>query len=348
MLSRGIDGVRVPGRPKFFFGRRAELSKLVDMALDPTGGNARIIIKGPPGIGKTTLATAILTDHHVKSAFGPSRFFIRCSELKGEDRSVDGLLRNLALKLRLPADGDVYDKVESKLGEFQRSIVVLDGLEAIWNSENSSAEIETERLLDLLSDIDEVVLIATVRGKAVPQNIPWTNRLDDPLTPLSPTDARTTFLARTDCKRAHDAAEKISLEALVNEVDHHPQAVVLLARLGDPPSKLLREWKAYDKRRTEMIEADDHDGTEPELSMCVSIMLSIQLLERNIWRPLDLLRTCQESQDGLTEEHQEELRSIIPRFDRQRRLLERPGLVQADDTGKLTVLSPIRYYHPPQ
>jgi len=318
------------------------------MVLDRTKSKARLIIKGPPGIGKTALAITVLTDKRIKSAFGTSRIFIRCAELKEADRSVHGLLRNLALKLGLTDDGDLYNKVETLLGSFQRVVVVLDGLEAIWNSEDSNAEVEAERLLDLLSDIEQVVLIATVRGKAIPQNVRWTNRLDDPLDALSSEDACTTFLERTDCKLAHEDNERPHLKTLIEQVDGHPQAVVLLARLGDEPSKLLREWTEYDQWRTDILEADDHNGKEPELSMCVSIMLSIRLLPKNNPRPLELLERCQASPDGLTEEDQEELRRTLPRFDRQRRLLERPGLVQAADTGKLTTLAPVRYFKLPE
>jgi len=135
MPYSGIAGVRVPGRPKFFFGRETAATRLVDMALDQSDGNARIVIKGPPGIGKTTLAIAVLTDNRVKNAFGSSRIFIRCAELQEEDRSVHGLLRNLALKLRLTDGGDLFEKVDSLLKALRRSIVVLDGLEAIWARE---------------------------------------------------------------------------------------------------------------------------------------------------------------------------------------------------------------------
>jgi len=317
------------------------------MTLDQTGGNARIIIKGLPGIGKTTLATIVITDRRVKTVFGASRIFIRCGDLKGADCCVHGLLCYFALKLGLTDEGDVYHKVVSLLMSFKRFMIVLDGLELIWNSDDSKEVIELERLLDLLSDIEQVVLIATVRGRAIPQNVRWKNRLDDPLNPLSSADACSTFLEQAELKKATEIDEILHLEKLVEQIDGHPQAVMLLARLRDLPSRLLREWTEYDQWRTDIIEADQHDGTAPELSMSVSIMLSIKRLPKNDWRPLELLRRCQESSDGLTEIQQEELRASIPRFDRQRRLLGRGGLVQQGDAGELTLLSPIRHFKLP-
>ena len=342
-LSGAGRSLLPPPKPQVFYGRDAEITHLVDLALKPSPkGNARLGIKGTAGIGKTDLALAILNDKRVKSAFGSSRVFIRCRDLTPEQQTADGLLCELALKLGLTLGGDILSDVTTQLEELDRVIIVLDALEAIWSPINSTVEIEAERFMDALSSIDTVVLMVTVRGTALPQNVRWTNRFDKPLGTLPLDAAREAFLDLTECEAAQTPAERASLDELLNAVDRHPQSVQLLARLNDPPSSLVKEWKA---ERTELLQSDYHDGSRPELSVVVSIMLSIKMLPppEHDAQPLELLNAVRTYADGLPQDMQHDLRYQYKRFDRARRQLERHGLVQAGSNGSLRALAPLQH-----
>ena len=86
-----------------------------------------------------------------------------------------------------------------------------------------------------------------------------------------------------------------------------PLAITLLARLDDLPSRLLRECSEH---YTEVLEADRHDGTRRELSVEVSIKISLARLppETVHVRPRQLLSVCGQLPAGLSPAFSDRLR----------------------------------------
>ena len=60
-----------------FFGREQVVDQLVDV-ITSTSSAARIAVLGGPGIGKTSVALAVLHSSVVVASFGSRRFFIAC------------------------------------------------------------------------------------------------------------------------------------------------------------------------------------------------------------------------------------------------------------------------------
>jgi len=324
-----------------FYGRDAEVSRLVELVVGQSSkGNARLTIRGTAGIGKTDLALTVLNDKRVKQKFGSWRVFIYCRDLMPEQLTADGLLCELALKLGLTLSGDIFSDLTSQLEELDRVIIVLDAFEEIWTPGNSPVEVEVERFLDLISAIESVVLMVTVRGNALPQNVRWTNRFDKPLDTLPADAALEAFLDLTGCEAAHTPAEREPLKELLQVVDWHPQSIHLLARLNDPPNSLLQEWK---NEHTELLQSDYHDGTRPELSVIVSIMLSIKRLPppEHDEQPLVLLNTIRTYPDGLPQDLEQDLRPEYKRYARAKKQLERHGPIRAGQDRSLRALTPL-------
>ena len=130
---------------------------------------------------------------------------------------------------------------------------------------------------------------------------------------------------------------------LLREVDFMPLAVTLLARLDDLPSRLLREWSEHN---TAVLEADRHDGTRRELSIEVSIKISLAHLpvESVIFQPRQLLSVMGQLPAGLFPAVSVKLHSAIPHLDAATQDLLRHSLVYAGGNGELRMFSPVRHY----
>src|SRR5262249_33891851 len=139
---------------------------------------------------------------------------------------------------------------------------------------DSSVNLRTEQLLCQLALIDQLVLIITSRGTLLPNNARWTNRRTAELDTLAIEAACQSF-TEISCQELDSPDERNALGELLRAVDCVPLAVSLLARLHEPPSTLLRQWKAM---QTELLQADSHDGHMRELSVEVSIQVSLDFL----------------------------------------------------------------------
>jgi DNA-binding NtrC family response regulator len=97
----------LPASPPIFHGRESELESLVDTLVAQP---ASVAILGPGGIGKTTLAMAILHHHSVKEKY-PSRHFISCESAS----TRDDLLASIGSYLGLELSGQLSRAIFSHL-----------------------------------------------------------------------------------------------------------------------------------------------------------------------------------------------------------------------------------------
>ncbi|KAJ7887623.1 hypothetical protein B0H14DRAFT_3127573 [Mycena olivaceomarginata] len=167
--------------PRSFYGRESELDHIMKMIAQQP---ARIAILGGGGMGKTSLARAVL--HHPETSQNlNSRFF-----------------------------ETVWDPIQSRGG--------------------------IEEFLSLLTDVEHLTLIITMRGAERPAKVHWTHPFLLPLEPLSDEAAQQTFMDITDNVYAAEDVNQI-----LGFTDNMPLAVDLIAHLSDYEglSNVLTRWK---------------------------------------------------------------------------------------------------------
>ncbi|KAH7097257.1 hypothetical protein BKA62DRAFT_774476 [Auriculariales sp. MPI-PUGE-AT-0066] len=309
-LSQIPARAKLPARPIYFNGRDARLDEIVALICMLVA--TRIAIMGPGGIGKTSLALAVLYDSRVIEVVGDHRFFISVEGMI----DIDAASTHLANHLGLDASSDPLSSAIGYLQSLPRALLVVDNLETLWFSNNASACVDTEQFLSRLAEVSSLTLLITSRGAVPPDGI-------------------ATLPA--------ESTEQAVLDTLLIELDCVPLAVTLLAKLAvrkNSPSDLLRRWK---KSRTKLLCTQ---GEHRLRSVDVSITVSLDLL-KGMSRGLEamqLLAVCAHLPDGLMRPVFEQLDENFGNIDAAKDMLVEFALVTVGAEGELKMLSPIRYF----
>ncbi|KAH9003754.1 hypothetical protein EDB86DRAFT_2273104 [Lactarius hatsudake] len=255
-----------PILPQVFFGRSGELETIVDLIFSATSA-ARIAIIGPGGIGKTTLAHAVLTDKRVATRFADSRYLVPCEPLTSRDALLVALANSLSL-LQPGTTSDSYSvglepRVLSALGS-EKCILCLDNFESPWDQPGPSRG-AVETLLADITALPSVTVLITMRGGERPRGTAWTLPMLPPLTNFPRDAAKRTWesLAGT----CDEWAEK-----LIDAVDCLPLAVTLLGSLAEV-STAETLWERWQKENIALVEKEKGDKLS---SLEFSIELSLE------------------------------------------------------------------------
>ncbi|KAH9019522.1 hypothetical protein EDB84DRAFT_1442075 [Lactarius hengduanensis] len=255
-----------PILPQVFFGRSEELKTIVDLIFSATSP-VHIAIIGPGGIGKTTLAHAVLTDERVASRFADSRYLVPCEPLTSRDALLVALANSLSL-LQPGTTSDSYSvglepRVLSALGS-EKCILCLDNFESPWDQPGPSRG-AVEMLLADITALPSVTVLITMRGGERPKGTAWTLPMLPPLTNFPRDAAKRTWesLAGT----CDEWAEK-----LIDAVDCLPLAVTLLGSLAEV-STAETLWERWQKENIALVEKEKGDKLS---SLEFSIELSLE------------------------------------------------------------------------
>lgn len=112
-------------KPEIFHGRDQVVDHAVQLLLAPKP--ARIPILGPGGIGKTSVALAIIYDQQIIARFADNRFFFQCDSTTNTSSLIAGLLQILQLDIQNnDSTQTLLDYLNSK-----PCILVLDNFETL-------------------------------------------------------------------------------------------------------------------------------------------------------------------------------------------------------------------------
>ncbi|KAJ7763377.1 hypothetical protein B0H16DRAFT_1455230 [Mycena metata] len=273
-----------------------------------TGSFPRIAVLGAGGMGKTSLARAVVHDAQIISMFGPNRHFVL-----GESCTTEVELAALiGAHIRMKPGKDLTRQV---LQHFP-----LD-LHAFWFWTIWKPTLKGKQI--------------TMRGVERPGKVHWTHPFLHPLKPLDYTAARQAFIDIAD--DTHDPKE---LDKVLSLTDHMPLAMNLLAHLVDSEGcfHVLTRWA---KEKTSIISAGYDRGTNLNLSISLSLSSPrLNLLPQS----KDLLSLLSLLPDGLSDTELVQSGLPINKILACKTALLGTSLAYSDEYKKLKVLMPIREY----
>ncbi|KAJ7838336.1 hypothetical protein B0H13DRAFT_1575472, partial [Mycena leptocephala] len=289
----------------------------------------RIAILGAGGMGKTSLARAIV--HHGETAgrYEQHRFFVACDSSATQIELAALIGAHLGLK----PGKDLTHPVIQHFSSSPPSLLILDNLETLWEPMKSQANIE--EFLSLLTGVEHLALVITMRGAERPAKVAWTRPFLQPLKPLEHDAARQTFIDIAD--NTHNPEE---VKKILSLTDNMPLAINLLAHLVDSEgcSNVLSGW---DKEKTSLIS----DGHDKRSNLDLSISLSLSSTRLNSFpHSKELLSLLSILPDGLSDAELVQANLPIDNIRGCKAALIRTTLAYSDEHKRLKALVPIREY----
>ncbi|EJU02708.1 hypothetical protein DACRYDRAFT_115717 [Dacryopinax primogenitus] len=214
-LPTDMPLMEMPPKPAVFHGRDRLVESIVQRLCEMD--NCHIPILGPGGIGKTSVAAAIINDSRVVARYGANRLFMSCEGVP----TCDGIASMLAATLRLQHDTDARRIVPIYLASLERALLVVDNAETPLDSEG---RVEVESWLGTVAGKPRVSLMITMRGSTPPSTVRWADICRLPLPPLSLTASKHTWLAL-------NSNQDDKLNTLLVALDGLPLAITLMATL---------------------------------------------------------------------------------------------------------------------
>ncbi|KAJ7153265.1 hypothetical protein C8R46DRAFT_830484, partial [Mycena filopes] len=305
-----------PSAPQIFHGRESQLADIVQHFYQ---GTPNIAILGAGGMGKTSLARAVLHHEDIIAKYSDHRYFIPCESTTTKEELGCSRAKTLLKQLY-----NVFLPVHLL------SMVILDNLETLWEPVDSRKEIE--ELLSLLTDVTDIALMITMRGAERPSKVHWTRPCLSPLEPLAQEAARQVFVDIVDDK--HSMAE---LDQILCLTDNMPLVITLLAHVVDVEglSEVVSRWG---QERTGVIS----EGYDRRSNLESSISLSlISPRVTSVPHSQDLLSLISLLPDGLSESQLKQIDFGLENILRCKSTLIRTALAYSDH-NRLKVLGPIR------
>ncbi|KAJ7131585.1 P-loop containing nucleoside triphosphate hydrolase protein, partial [Mycena crocata] len=246
----------LPSEPKIFHGRDSELA---DILQHFTAGSPRIAILGLGGMGKTSLARAVLHHPQITAKYEAQRIFVPCESVSSKTELVAAIGSHLGLK----PSKDLARSVIQYLSTNPAILLILDNLETPWEPKQTRTEIE--EFLSLVTDVQHLALIITMRGAERPAKVRWTHPFLSPLSPLGPDAARQVFVDIADEHHDSDAIDNV-----LKLTDNMPLAIDLIANLVDLEgcSNVLSRWE---DEKTSLISEGYDRRSNLDLSISVSL-----------------------------------------------------------------------------
>ncbi|KAG2036665.1 hypothetical protein BDR03DRAFT_959129 [Suillus americanus] len=325
--------IEPPSQPAMLYGRNDLVAELTNLIVN----DQHIALIGVGGMGKSTLAKAILHEPLVKKKFTDRRFFVTYDDLDPSDITFETFMTRFAKALGIEIAG--ADPVR-QISTFLRSagaLVVLDNAETFEEASASSALRDIPPAITEMANIPGVILVLTSRSRSNAPNVRWITK-DIP--PLDLSSAQAMFFQIYQHASCSEAKEDI--KGLLKELDFHPLSINILANAAQQndwsPATLLKRWN---NQRSKVLHIGK--GKLQSLSDTMQLSLSspsVQDLGEDGLRALAIIAFLPQ---GLNKDLASDLLPSLPQVDTICDVLRTQSLVYRQD-NLLKVLAPIRHY----
>ncbi|KAJ7031690.1 hypothetical protein C8F04DRAFT_676668 [Mycena alexandri] len=316
----------LPAEPKLFHGRDLELADILRLFRQ---GTPRIAILGAGGMGKTSLARIVVHHEEITTKYHGNRFFVTCDTASSKPELAGLIGAHLGLK----PGKDLTRAVFQHFSMGPPTLLILDNLETVWEPTKSRKEIE--EFLSLLTGINSLALVITMRGAERPSKVQWTRPFLPPLLPLAQDAARKMFIDIADDKYSLEEVDQV-----LSLTDNMPLSISLLAHLVDVEGcpEILSRWET---EKTSLISEGYDKRSNLELS--ISLSLSSPRIT-SMPNSRDLLALLSMLPDGLSDVELKQTNFPIQDILGCRAALLCTALAYTDDHKRLKALVPIREY----
>ncbi|KAJ7892170.1 hypothetical protein B0H13DRAFT_2529347 [Mycena leptocephala] len=259
--------------------------------------------------------------------YNQHRFFVACDSAATQVELAALIGAHVGLK----PGKDLTHPVIQYFSSSSNSLLILDNLETLWEPVEFRGKIE--EFLSLLTGVDHLALVITMRGAEQPAKVAWTHPFLPVLKPLEQDAAWKTFMDIAD--NIYDPKE---VDKVLSLTDNLPLAISLIAHLVDSEgcSHVLSNWE---EEKTSLI-SDGYDRTS-NLDLSISLSLSSPRLNPH---SKDLLSLLSMLPDGLSDVELVQSKFPIDDILGCKAALIRTALAYSDEHKQLKVLVPIREY----
>ncbi|KAJ7752285.1 P-loop containing nucleoside triphosphate hydrolase protein, partial [Mycena metata] len=316
----------LPAEPKIFHGRDSELADILKLLKQ---GTPRIAILGAGGMGKTSLARAVLHHEDITTKYQSNRFFVACDTASNKVELAGLIGTHLGIK----HGKDVTRAVLHHFSNGPPNLLILDNFETPWEPVESRKDIED--FLSLLADITSLAFMITMRGVERPAKVQWTRPFLLPLHPLGQDAARKMFLDIADDRYSVEEVDQV-----LHLTGNMPLSISLLAHLVDVEgcNKILSRWET---EKTSLI-SEGHDKRS-NLELSISLSLSSPRITL-VPHSQELLALLSILPDGLSDVELKQSNFEIKDILGCKTVLLRTALAYTDDHKHIRLLVPVSEY----
>jgi ABC-type dipeptide/oligopeptide/nickel transport system ATPase subunit len=315
------------------YGRDDLVAELTNLIVN----DEHLALIGPGGMGKSSLAKAIINEPLITNKFADRRFFVTYDGIDPSTITLETFMTRFVGVLGIEiASADPVRQISTFLRSAS-ALIILDNAETFEEASASSALGDIPPAIAEMANIPGVTLILTSRSRRNAPNVQWITK-DIP--PLDLSSAQAVFFRIYQHSSRSEAEE--SIKDLLKEVDFHPLSINILANAaqqnGWSPATLLKRWN---DRHSKVLNSGK--GKLQSLSDTMQLSLgspSIQDLGEDGLRVLAIIAFLPQ---GLNENLAGDLLPSLPEVDAICDVLCMQSLVYRQDNF-LKVLAPIRHY----